>query len=306
MVASEHIPEILLVDDEELLLEILQDYLEDEPYNLSTASDGQIAIDMLTAEPDKYDVVLLDRMMPNLDGLSALKQIKANPDLSSIPVILQTAMASKENILEGMDAGAFYYLTKPFEEENLRRIIATAVKDRINYLDLLDKTEESRKVLGMMQSGSFQFKTLEEGRLLATKLSSATDDPNKVVLGLSELIINAIEHGNAGVTYDEKTALVDAGNWEQTVNERIAAAENEGKFVNIDFKRYGQSATFIITDCGDGFDWKDYMQMSPERGGDNHGRGIAMANMFSFSKVEYQGKGNIVKVVVGDELDIEN
>jgi len=46
--------------------------------------------------------------------------------------------------------------------------------------------------------------------------------------------------------------------------------------------------------------------MSSERGGDNHGRGIAMANMFSFSKVEYQGKGNIVKVVVGDELDIEN
>ncbi|MBF0266738.1 MAG: response regulator [Gammaproteobacteria bacterium] len=305
MTISEHTPEILLVDDEELLIEILKDYLEDEPYNLSTASDGQIAIDMLTSEPEKYDVVLLDRMMPNLDGLSALKQIKAHPELSSIPVILQTAMASKENILEGIDAGAFYYLTKPFEEEYLRRIIATAVKDRLNYLDLLDKTEESKKVLSMMQSGSFQFKTLAEGRLLATKLSSACKDPNKVVLGLSELIINAVEHGNAGVTYDEKTDLVNDGMWENTVNDRISSAENANKFVKIDFKRYGQSATFVITDFGDGFDWQEYMQMSPERGAHNHGRGIAMANMFSFSKVEYQGKGNIVKVVVGDELDID-
>jgi len=120
MSENQGLPTILIVDDEEFNVDIIMDYLEDGGYNLETAYDGSEAWEKLQAEPEYFDVILLDRMMPNMNGMEVLLKIKEHPVLKTLPVILQTALAAKNEVLEGMQAGAYYYLTKPFEEAMLQ------------------------------------------------------------------------------------------------------------------------------------------------------------------------------------------
>ena len=82
---------ILIVDDEELNRIIIEEYLDGEDFIIEMAEDGESAWTTLEANPDKYDVVLLDRMMPGISGIEVLSRIKAHPILESIPVILQNS-----------------------------------------------------------------------------------------------------------------------------------------------------------------------------------------------------------------------
>ncbi|MEJ2214186.1 MAG: response regulator, partial [Gammaproteobacteria bacterium] len=99
---------VLIVDDEPFNIEIIKEYLENESYDLRSAEDGLDAWNQLQANPEDFDLVLLDRMMPNMDGMETLARIKEHPVLLELPVILQTALASKQDIADGMKAGAYY------------------------------------------------------------------------------------------------------------------------------------------------------------------------------------------------------
>ncbi len=289
---SRAVPQILVVDDEPLNLEIITEYLNTSIYKVETAEDGVTALNKLKEAPESYDVILLDRMMPNMDGIKTLSLIKKHPKLKQIPVIFQTARAASSDIIEGMKAGAYYYLTKPFEEEMLLSIVKTAVGDRERYRALVQELEESRRPLGLLESGHFKFRTLDEARSLAALVANACPKPQAVVMGLSELLINAVEHGNLGITYIEKTELMDSGYWLDEIENRLSQQDNIQKYANLEFKRSGEQIILRVTDQGDGFDWKKYLKMSTERCSDNHGRGIAIAAAMSFSSIEYQGSGN--------------
>lgn len=295
---SENKATILIVDDEPFNVEIIMEYLEHEGYELRSAEDGLDAWTKLEAAPKEYDMILLDRMMPNMDGMEVLEKIKAHPVLMELPVILQTALASKQDIADGMKAGAYYYLTKPFEEEMLRSVVATAVGDRMRYRSVQEQIDMSSKMNALMSEGQFTFQTLDEARDMATMLSNICPEPQRVVVGMSELLINAVEHGNLGITYDEKGELKDQGTWNDEVEKRLSMPEYSGKNVTVKMVRDSERITFIIIDEGDGFDYNKYLEMDPERAFDNHGRGIAMSRMLSFDHLEYQGNGNQVMVTV--------
>jgi CheY-like chemotaxis protein/anti-sigma regulatory factor (Ser/Thr protein kinase) len=286
---------ILIVDDEELNLEIISEYLSDD-YKISTAEDGVIAWEMLEKTPNAFDVILLDRMMPNMNGMEVLEKIKQHSILQYCPVIFQTAKASVADIAEGLDAGAFYYLTKPFEEDVLLSVIKTAVSDRLRYKEIQHNLEQTNLTMGMLNSAVFEFKNLDDARSIASLISNACPEPEKIVMGLSELMVNAIEHGNLGITYDEKSILNENGTWVEEVASRLQLEQNINKVANINFQRQADKIEITIADQGEGFDWKSYMDFDPDRVMDNHGRGIAIANKLSFSSVEYRGKGNEVSV----------
>jgi len=286
------LPKIMVVDDEPLNLEIVGEYLSTGDYAVETAEDGLTALAKLEEAPETYDVILLDRMMPNMDGMETLSIIKKHPILKQIPVIFQTARAAASDIIEGMKAGAYYYLTKPYEEEMLISIVKTAVEDRKRYRALVRELEESKRPLGLMENGRFKFRTLEEARSLAALIANACPNPQSVVLGLSELLINAVEHGNLGISYTEKTELMDSGSWLEEIESRLNHESNTNKYVDLEFRRSDDRITLRIADQGAGFDWQKYLKMSTDRCGDNHGRGIAIAAAVSFSSIEYQGSGN--------------
>jgi len=284
---------ILIVDDEELNLEIITEYLS-ENYQTSTAEDGAIAWAMLEKDPEIYDVILLDRMMPNMSGMEVLEKLKQHPILQHCPVIFQTAKASVADISEGLNAGAFYYLTKPFNEEVLLSVVKTAVNDRLRYKEIQQSLEQTKLTMGMLNLAVFEYKNLDEARSIASLVSNACPEPEKIVMGLTELMINAVEHGNLGITYDEKSELNETGSWLEEISTRLLLEQNKDKVAILNFQRLENIIKIIITDQGEGFDWESYMDFDPNRVMDSHGRGIAIANKLSFSLVEYRGTGNEV------------
>ena len=285
---------LLIVDDEEFNLEILADYLEDEGYGFVTAEDGIKAWNILESEPGHFDAVLLDRMMPRMDGMEVLARMKADTNLKNLPVILQTAKASKQDVLDGLNAGAYYYLTKPFDKATMLAIVNSAVSDYQRYQSLRKEAEQTTHALSLLTQGQFTFKTLEQGRQLASLLANATTEGDRVVVGLSELLVNAVEHGNLALSYEDKTRLNLNGEWQTEINRRLELPEYAERRVTVTFERCESELRFLIRDQGNGFDWQEYLKFSADRAYDTHGRGIAMANTISFDKIEYRGRGNEV------------
>ena len=108
---------ILVVDDDPVIQKLLAVNFEMEGYHVVTASDGEEALDRVAAE--RPAVVVLDVMMPKVDGIEVLRRIKASPITANTPVLLLSAKAQAQDIDDGMAAGADFYLTKPFEPLDL-------------------------------------------------------------------------------------------------------------------------------------------------------------------------------------------
>lgn len=291
---------ILVVDDEPLNLDIIGEFLtgKGQPYVVETANDGIEAMEKLEADPSKFDVVLLDRMMPRMSGMEVLEKMSAHSELKYIPVILQTAKVSKEDILEGLKAGAYYYLTKPFTSDILHSVVKTAVKDRSNNKALLASLNVTKSSVKLLKNAHFEFRSLDDVLAVSSLVACACDGAEKIAMGLSELMINAIEHGNLHIGYEEKSELRKNDTWESEIANRLSLPEYKEVFATIDILSNSDGVSYTITDQGDGFAWEDFMEFDTARVMDNHGRGIAMANKLYFSKLEYQGKGNIVTVTV--------
>ncbi len=289
---------ILAVDDEPQNLKLLLAYLKGSNYEIVTAADGVEAWNKLDAEPKKFDAILLDRMMPHMNGMEVLAKVKAHPHLKTVPVIMQTAAVGKQDMLEGLRAGAHYYLTKPFEQEVLLSVVRTAVADHTRIRQLQSDLQGAARTLALMDSGLFRFRTLEEGQHITYLVTNACPEPARAVLGLSELIINAVEHGSLGITYDEKSTLNASGQWLSEVKRRQTLPENADKYIELHFERLTDEIRITIKDQGAGFKWQDFLEMHPDRAFDNHGRGIATARLISFDDVAYQGNGNTVVATI--------
>ena len=288
---------LLIVDDEPFNVEILSEWLDDAGYPSHGVESGEAACAALNEDQAGYDAVLLDRMMPGVDGIEVLRRIKQDPHLAPLPVIMQTAKAGSDDVLEGLQAGAHYYLTKPYNKEALLAIVATAVTDYRRYRRLQTEAAGNARTLGLLEQGRFRFRSPTEARNLAGLLSSAAPNGQRLVIGLNELFLNAIEHGNLGISYREKSALVQTDRWVSEVQRRLQLPEHAHKRVELRYQRHDDLLEFLISDEGPGFDWRRYMEMSAERAFDNHGRGIAMARALSFDRLEYQGEGNQVLAV---------
>ncbi len=108
---------IMVVDDDPDLVTVLTIMLEQSEYNVRYAYNGMQLFSGL--EGEKPDLIILDLMMPHMDGFEVLERLKADQETSSIPVILLTAQDEFENIISGYKKGADYYITKPFTKSQL-------------------------------------------------------------------------------------------------------------------------------------------------------------------------------------------
>jgi CheY-like chemotaxis protein/anti-sigma regulatory factor (Ser/Thr protein kinase) len=291
---------ILIVDDEPFNLEIIGEYFEGSSYNLRFFEAGEEAWEALEAPEAGFDLAILDRMMPGLDGISLLKRIKADPRFATLPVIMQTAASSPEQLREGLQAGAYYYLTKPYERDSLLSIVRASLGDAATKADLRQRLQDHEDALQLLREGRFELRTVEEASQLASFLARATTRPDGAVLGLSELLVNGVEHGNLGITYAEKRELKHLDQWQEEIERRSGLTEHADKRVRVEFNRQRGGLTIRIRDEGQGFDWKKYLEFDPERAFDPNGRGIAMARLTGFDKLDYQGNGNTVVVTIFD------
>lgn len=126
---------VLVVDDNFINRTLLATNLSDQGYTVDTASDGRQALERLQSEA--YDVVLLDLMMPEIDGFQVLEAMRADPDLRHIPVIIISAVDEMESVVRCIEMGATDYLTKPFDPILLRaRLNASLANKRMHDMEL--------------------------------------------------------------------------------------------------------------------------------------------------------------------------
>jgi len=125
---------ILVIEDEKKVANFIKKGLEEEHYAVDTAYDGEVGLFM--AETNEYDLIVLDLMIPKIDGLEVLKRIRSNK--INVPVLVLTAKATVEDIVKGLDTGCDDYLTKPFEfVEFLARIRALLRREKIEKEPIL-------------------------------------------------------------------------------------------------------------------------------------------------------------------------
>jgi CheY-like chemotaxis protein len=110
---------ILIVDDEPFNVDVLQQELEELDYQLITAANGQEALSKIKSH--QPDLILLDLMMPVLDGFAVLAEIKGDNSLRDIPVIIVSAADDSKSIVKGIKQGADDYITKPIDADHLKK-----------------------------------------------------------------------------------------------------------------------------------------------------------------------------------------
>lgn len=108
---------ILIVDDEEVIRKFLKIHLSKLGYEVTEAEDGEKAIEKIGG--GKFDLIICDVMMPKKSGWEVIKEVKSNPELNEIPIILLTAKNDDVDMFKGYELGANYYMTKPFTKDQL-------------------------------------------------------------------------------------------------------------------------------------------------------------------------------------------
>lgn len=120
---------ILIVEDEKALSRVLVKIFEKNYYSVDAVYNGKEALDYIAS--DNYDIVLMDVMMPVMDGITALKKIRKSGN--QIPVLLLTAKSDVEDKVMGLDSGANYYITKPFDTQELLAVVRAITRKEAQF-----------------------------------------------------------------------------------------------------------------------------------------------------------------------------
>lgn len=287
---------ILAVDDDEINLMILTKCVQDAGFTVKGFESGEAAWEFMNSNPEAIDIALLDKMMPGVSGVELLRRIKSSPALHRIPVIIQTGDAGVVQMREGLESGAYYYLTKPFHPDILTAIIHSAANECAMREELLAQMSTGHaQFMGLMQEADFILKTHAEASVLAASVSQAALYPEFVAVGLMELLSNAIEHGNLEIGYQRKSKCMAANSWQQEITARSDTAEYGLRVVRVHLEKTLSGLHVVIRDEGKGFDWSRYIhdEQSADRLNEPNGRGIAKA-MIMLDDLRFAGNGNEV------------
>jgi len=287
---------ILVVEDDTTNLMVISRRLRHAGYVVDEAGNGQQGLDLLQQNND-YVAIVCDRNMPVMDGIKLFETIKNDPKFSAVPFIMQTGETEPEQVAEGIQAGVYYYLTKPFQEETLLTLVRTAIRDRHNREIFQTQLLRQREGLHTLRKGEFAVTTPAEAQNVALLVGGLFPRPELATSGLYELLLNGIEHGNLGIGFKEKAKLLASGTWEEEISSRLNLPENTGKKVTLQVTQDPQRIEVLITDMGSGFVWRPYLEIEPSRATMANGRGVAKANMLCFDTLSYLGNGNQVRIV---------
>lgn len=292
---------VLAVDDNHDAMKFLTRALDAMGYAYVTATNGKMAMEILHEQGESIDVVLLDRIMPFMDGMNVVRNMRQDPVLRRIPIVMQTGCKDAEDISEGMAAGVFYYLIKPYDLTVLRGIMDAAVRESQQNKSLHSKLVRHQAGFDMLQTGKFRFQTPQDAESLACFLANCFPEPAHVITGLAELLLNAVEHGNLNIGFEKKKELLQSGTLHAEIQKRLLHPEYSNRWAEAAITRRDGGVYVVISDEGQGFDWKKYLKIDPARADSPLGRGIAHASTICFDKLSFNEKGNKAIAFVGDD-----
>lgn len=293
---TQHRRTVVAIDDDEINLMILTKCAQEAGYAVKSFDSAVAGWEHMRTHPTEVDIVLLDKMMPDMNGMELLKRIKLDKAMQHVPVILQTGDVGISQMREGLESGAYYYLTKPFHPEILTAVLNSAAQECSAREELLKQVGENQtRFVSLLDEGLFSLRTHHEASQLASALSQLALYPEFVAVGLMELLSNAIEHGNLELGFERKAYHLHSGDWPQAVEQRMADATYGARRVHIAVLREGSIMRIAIRDEGPGFDWRKYVysEAPPGATAEVNGRGISKS-MIMLDEVKYSAAGNEV------------
>ncbi len=223
---------ILLIEDDFALRENTAELLELSNYEVQTAPNGRVGIEMALKNPP--DIIVCDIMMPEVDGYGVLKEVSSNEDTRNIPFIFLSAKTEHKEVRKGMDLGADDYLTKPFEEEEL----LSAIESRLAKAIILSQSRVN-------ESKATETDT-ENGLRSLHELKNFFDD-NGVISNFSKGEIIYQEGAHSNNIYLILKGVVKSHKMDENGKELITALHKEDDFLGftsfIDTEPYQESAT---------------------------------------------------------------
>jgi CheY-like chemotaxis protein/anti-sigma regulatory factor (Ser/Thr protein kinase) len=284
-------PRVLVVDDQEALRTLLSRLLEREGFDPIQAADGEQAVEAFKTENPL--VVVSDIMMPRKDGLSLLTEIKRID--RNATVILMTGQGNEDVLLRALRGGASNFFKKPFNVRELIDEIRKVVEFRIEaarstlYSPLL--VEETKRFV-LPRADSPYFPIINQITLQLPCLLPEEEILN-LKIGIEEMVMNALEHGNLGITFAEKSKAIDDGRLGDLIAERGRVSDAAGRTVAISSSLTRDLFEITIRDQGAGFDWRSLPTVAPENLLSFNGRGIFLTKIY-FDEVLYNDSGNEV------------
>lgn len=285
---------VLVVDDDPLCRTMIRHMFEPDDV-VVIETDSIEATWKLLKENSlvNFDVILLDRNLPDGDGIDLLPRLRQLPGLEHVPVIIQSGLVASVDVAKGMAAGAYHYLEKPYRRDMLRALTRIAVREGREHRFLTSKIEKASDAYVFMKTADFEIQTLDDARVLTPFLARQFPEPENASVGIIELLINAIEHGNLEIGYECKSELLEQNNWLSETTRRLSLPAYRERKVHIHLERHPDRIALTIRDEGSGFDWRGFETLSEERLFDLHGRGIALARN-AFDGLTYAAPGNVV------------
>ncbi len=265
--------------------------------NIIVSIPDESLLTSLSEQHKKLSAIIIPSDMDELILTKMLNDLKNDETTFLLPIIIIGSVTPDTlNILRANRL--FHSISFEDAKTKLPSLVNSAAHEFQRVYDIIGELNDVTSVVGFIQSGLFEIKTLDESNSLTTFLSTACPKPKSVALGVSELLINAIEHGNLGISFDEKSHLLENGTWKQEVESRLNNEKYRDKSVIIKFTRDQKKITIEITDEGFGFDWEPYLELSKDRLTLKHGRGIAIAKETVFDALSYNEKGNEVTAIL--------
>ncbi len=290
-----HALRVLLIDDEKLVRDELGGLLIDEGYQLITAADGEEGLACFRSDP--VDLVITDVRMPSRDGLSVAMTIRQEaPDT---PVTIITGHGSETMVLEALRAGVTDFLKKPVRFQELMaallRMEAALTQARERPEDLPSGVEVvERSWVYRIGNDLAVVPRFIEALLRSSAASWPSAVSSELGVALRELLVNAIEHGNLGLTYEEKSRALELGNLREVLAQRSAMPERAGLRTTVTVLRSDKELRVRIRDEGLGFDWRRLPDPTdPAHLLAGHGRGVLLATL-AVDELTYNEVGNEV------------
>jgi len=234
--------------------------------------------------------------MPKMDGLEMLSRLREQKE--DVIFIITTAFGSEDYAIDALRLGANNYLKKPIDRKSLIGLIK-------KYQAVIESHLLAQKAEGRVQYKSLKIEfdtnfahipAIVRQLLSEVSLRFNDSDLTNIELGLDELVANAIEHGNLEISFEDKVSASDVNSMSELYAKKMENPVIAKRKVIVEYNQQLDFSEWIITDEGNGFDWKSIPD--PTQGAqlmELNGRGIFITN-FLFDELEYLGKGNQVRV----------
>lgn len=294
---GESVKKILLIDDDSSTEELLKTIFKDDGIQFEKLIEKKDILSQLKKFHAQYETIIVKKDFTGFDLQEFITDLREEPTTHFLPII--ELVKEDDSSVEGLFASHekcpnLFFMKFPLNPGLLIPLIKSIgimYKEQRKYHQF---TAKKKLILEKFSSLKCNITTLDEAKEMADHLALYFLDSNRAANGIYQLLENAIEHGNLGIGYENKSSFLKEGKWLEEIQTKIKDKENKRKTVEIVIERKKDGTYIQITDTGKGFDWKKYMDVDPSRANHQHGRGIPLVNKIYFDKLVYNQEGNQV------------